>query len=176
MNLAAAPNSSAADTIYWSNSAKTLAPGVNTALNKSCRPLATGWPIADNWCNANAKLMASVILSFLGVFAPSVNRSSTMVDRAITSSLLAKFAKLSQHLNSVEIIAEGVVVFYFATAITTYLVHGLLKDTENQLKAPHAISRLTISSKMISVYIWALIGAEIGGVLVLFYGVVIGIL
>jgi hypothetical protein len=32
-----------------------------------------------------------VILGFLGGFAPSANRSSTMVDLAIASSLLAKF-------------------------------------------------------------------------------------
>ncbi|MFQ3200929.1 MAG: hypothetical protein ACI9SK_001659 [Zhongshania sp.] len=95
---------------------------------------------------------------------------------AFAAILLAKFAEVSQLSNRVEIISVGVVVFYFATAITTYFVHGLLKDTENQLKAPHAMGQLTISSKVISLYMWSLIAAEIGGFLVLFYGVLIAIL
>jgi hypothetical protein len=44
--------------------------------------------------------------------------------------LVGKVCKLSQHSNRVEIIAEGGVVLYFATAITKYLVHDLLKDTK----------------------------------------------
>jgi hypothetical protein len=147
MNPAAAPNSSAADTTYWSISPKALAPDVNTALNKSCRPVATGWPITDNWCNANTKPVASVILGFHGGFALSENRSSTMVDLAIAGSLWAKFAELSQRSNRVEIIAVGVVALYCAAAITTYLAHDLLKDTEDQLEAPHAMGQLTISSR-----------------------------
>jgi hypothetical protein len=95
---------------------------------------------------------------------------------AFAAILLAKFAEVSQLSNRVEIISVGVVVFYFATAITTYFVHGLLKDTENQLKAPHAMGQLTISSKVILLYMWSLIAAEIGGFLVLFYGVLIAIL
>ncbi|MFT7405472.1 hypothetical protein [Zhongshania sp.] len=94
---------------------------------------------------------------------------------AFAAILLAKFAEVSQLSNRVELIAVGVVVFYFATAITTYLVHGLLKDTDNQLKSPHAMGQLTISSRMISLYMWTLIAAEIGGFLVLFYGVLIAI-
>lgn len=95
---------------------------------------------------------------------------------AFAAILLAKFAEVSQLSNRVELISVGVVVFYFATAITTYLVHGLLKDTDNQLKSPHAMGQLTISSRMISLYMWTLIAAEIGGFLVLFYGVLIAIL
>tara|TARA_R110001592_G_scaffold61158_3_gene186172 strand:+ start:2942 stop:3382 length:441 start_codon:yes stop_codon:yes gene_type:complete len=95
---------------------------------------------------------------------------------AFAAILLAKFAEVSQLSNRVELISVGVVVFYFATAITTYLVHGLLKDTDNQLKSPHAMGQLTISSRIISLYMWTLIAAEIGGFLVLFYGVFIAIL
>ncbi|MFT5887381.1 MAG: hypothetical protein ACI9BO_000187 [Zhongshania sp.] len=95
---------------------------------------------------------------------------------AFAAILLANFAEVSQLSNTVELISVGVVVFYFATAITTYLVHGLLKDTENQLKAPHAMGQLKISSKVISFYMWTLIAAEIGGFLVLFYGVLTAIL
>lgn len=95
---------------------------------------------------------------------------------AFAAILLAKFAEVSQLSNMVEVISVGVVVFYFATAITTYFVHGLLKDTDNQLKPPHAVGQVTISSKVISLYMWTLIAAEIGGFLVLFYGVLIAIL
>jgi hypothetical protein len=107
MNSTIAPNSSAAGAIHWLISTETLAPAVNTALNKSCRPLTTGWLITDNGCHTNTKPMASVILGFRVSFAASVNRSSTMADLANFSSLLAKFTELSQRSNRLEIISVG---------------------------------------------------------------------
>lgn len=91
---------------------------------------------------------------------------------AFASVLLAKFAEVSQLPDIVEALAVSLVVVYFATAIITYMVHGLLQDTENQLKPPYKIGKLKIAKQMISVYMGTLILAEIGGFLVLFYGVI----
>jgi hypothetical protein len=95
---------------------------------------------------------------------------------AFAAILLVKFAEVSQLPNKIELFAVGAVVFYFATAITTYFVHGLLKDTENQLKPPHGIGKFKLPSSAISLYMWLLIAGEIGGFLVLFYGVLIAVL
>ncbi len=92
---------------------------------------------------------------------------------AFAAILLAKFAELSQLDNTLELIAVAAVVFYFATAIATYFIHGLLQDTDNQLQPPHAMGNKTVSSGAIAVYMWTLIAAEIGGFLVLFYGVLV---
>ena len=101
------------------------------------------------------------------------HRASLMY--AFAAILLAKFVEVSQLGNTVELIAVGVVLFYFATAIFTYFVHGLLKDTDNQLKTPHHLGNTTVQPVFMAMMMWSLIVAEVGGFLVLFYGVVIAI-
>ena len=66
-------------------------------------------------------------------------------------------------------------LFYFATAILTYFVHGLLRDTDNQLQPPFRFGRLNLAGAAIGLLMWTLIIAETGGFLVLFYGVLIAI-
>lgn len=94
---------------------------------------------------------------------------------AFAALLLAKFAEISQLSATLELFAVGAVVLYFAIAISTYFIHGLLRDTENQLKAPHSIGTLKLPPVVISLQMWTLIAAEIGGFLILFYGVLIAI-
>ncbi len=95
---------------------------------------------------------------------------------AFAAILLVKFAEVSQLPNHIELFSVGAVVFYFATAIIAYFIHGLLKDTENQLKPPHTVGTIQLPSGAIALYMWMLIAAEIGGFLVLFYGVLIEVL
>ena len=78
-------------------------------------------------------------------------------------------------LIEVELIATALVLFYFATAIFTYFVHGLLRDTDNQLQPPFRIGRRNLPGAAIGLLMWTLIIAETGGFLVLFYGVLIAI-
>jgi len=85
--------------------------------------------------------------------------------------LLAKFAEVSQLPELVELIAMALIMFYFATAILTYFIHGLLQDTENQLKPPFVLGKREMPGGFISIQMWMLIAGEIGGFLVLFYGV-----
>lgn len=94
---------------------------------------------------------------------------------AFAAVLLARFAEISQLPNRIELVAMALVLFYFASAIMTYMVHGFLQDTDNQLKPPFSIGKLKLSGGMIALHMWMLIVAEIGGFLVLFYGVLIEI-
>ncbi|RLQ20846.1 hypothetical protein DWB85_15740 [Seongchinamella sediminis] len=77
--------------------------------------------------------------------------------------LIANFVQISRLSDIVELVATGLLITYFALAILSYMVQGLLQKTDNQL--------LHITPA-ISWFMWSLIAAEIGGFLVLFYGVV----
>ena len=75
--------------------------------------------------------------------------------------LIAVFVELSSWSCTVNLIAAFVPIFFFATAIATYQLHGLRKDTDNQLREPVAGT---------GPYMVALIVGEIGGFAVLFAG------
>ena len=95
---------------------------------------------------------------------------------AFACLLLAHFARisvLSDLLNSVAVIAQ---IIFFAAAVFFYVVHGWLKDTDNQLRKPHRLGKGTVPGAMMVTFMWALIVGEIGGFLVLFYGVIQGVL
>lgn len=102
------------------------------------------------------------------------HRASLMY--AFAAILLAKFVEVSQLPGMVELIAVSAVLVYFASAIVTYFIHGLLQDTDNQLKPPFHVGKMKISSSAITLHMWMLIVAEVAGFLVLFYGVVIAVL
>lgn len=102
------------------------------------------------------------------------HRASLMY--AFAAILLAKFVEVSQLPGMVELIAVSAVLVYFASAIITYFIHGLLQDTDNQLKPPFHVGKMKISSSAIALHMWMLIVAEVAGFLVLFYGVVIAVL
>ncbi len=77
--------------------------------------------------------------------------------------LLAVLVELSAWPTAVNLVAVLVVVGFFLAAIASYVVHGMLEDTDNQLAHPvrgtHA-------------FMWALIVGEIGGTAVLTAGFV----
>lgn len=89
--------------------------------------------------------------------------------------LLAKFAEVSQLPATLEWWAVLMPVIYFGYAILTYVIHGALKDTDNQLRQPFRMGGMILPSAFISVSMWSLVVAEIGGFLVLFYGVVLAV-
>lgn len=94
---------------------------------------------------------------------------------AFASILLLKFLEISQLPDMLELVAVAAALFYFATAILTYAIHGFLKDTDNQLRAPFNLGKNVMPKASITIYMWMLIAAEIGGFLVLFYGVLVEI-
>jgi type III secretory pathway component EscU len=102
------------------------------------------------------------------------HRSSLLY--AFAAILLAKFVEISQLPSMVETVAVSAVLLYFASAIFTFFIDGLLQDTDNQLKPPFHVGKASISSKLISVHMWMLIAAEVLGFLVLFYGVIVALI
>ncbi|MET9338080.1 hypothetical protein [Nonomuraea sp. NPDC003804] len=77
--------------------------------------------------------------------------------------LLAAFVELSDWPSSVDLMAAGVMIFFFVAAIGTYVYHGWRRDTDNQLRHP---------VRGTSAFMVSLIVGEIGGFAVLLAGFV----
>lgn len=92
---------------------------------------------------------------------------------AFACILLLKFVEISQLPAALELAAVCALVLYFGAAILSYLVHGLLQDTDNQLRRPFRLGKRSVPASAMSVFMWTLVVAEIGGFLVLFYGVLL---
>lgn len=84
--------------------------------------------------------------------------------------VLVHFAQLSKWSSSVNFMGVAVAVFFFATAEGTYIIHGLLRDTDNQLASPHKLGKATLPGVLVHGYMLLLIVGEIGGFLVVFTG------
>ena len=89
---------------------------------------------------------------------------------ASSSLILAALAYFSVWSAPINFYAVLLNVIYFALAIGTYVIHGLLKDTDNQLRQPHRLGKLTLHAALIQLFMWSLIAAELGGTLVLLLG------
>ena len=89
---------------------------------------------------------------------------------AFACLVLAEFARLSAWPPGVNLAAVAVPVAFFAAAVATYAVHGVLRDTDNQLRRPHHLGRHSVQGGVISLFIYALMIGEIGGFLVLLTG------
>ena len=67
-------------------------------------------------------------------------------------------------------------LLFFASAILAYMVHGWLRDTDNQLRRPHKLGRSEVPPILIQAYMLALIVGEVGGFCVLLYGFLVQVL
>ncbi|MEO1273305.1 MAG: hypothetical protein AAFX99_34915 [Myxococcota bacterium] len=81
--------------------------------------------------------------------------------------LLVELSRLSPTMETTAVIAQ---VGFFAFAITTYVVHGVLRDTDNQLKRPYTLGPLKLPSPLMVGAMVALMVGEIGGFGVLLWG------
>ena len=102
------------------------------------------------------------------------HRASLMYSFA--ALLLARFAEISELSEGVEWWAVLFPLVYFAYAILLYIIHGALKDTENQLRPPFTMGSLVLPPAFVGLSMWSLVIAEIGGFLVLFYGVLVALI
>lgn len=102
-----------------------------------------------------------------------VHRASLMY--AFASLVVWKFAEVSSLGGGVELAAVVAIEGYFGLAILTYWVHALLKDTDNQLRAPFRLGSSVLPRPVIQAFMWSLIAAEVGGFAVLFYGAGLGL-
>ncbi len=75
-----------------------------------------------------------------------------------------------------EALEAGIVltlVLFFALAQGTYILHGLLRDTDNQLARPHRLGAHAWPSWMITLFMLTLITVEVTGFLILFIAAVV---
>ena len=89
--------------------------------------------------------------------------------------VVAVFAGLSVWPDRVNVVASALPLLFFALAIGSYIVHGVLRDTDNQMAKPHRLGRGELHPSMMVGFMWALMAAEIGGFAVLFAGTLRGL-
>ena len=56
---------------------------------------------------------------------------------------------------------------FFALAIATYVIHGILRDTDNRLRRPHRLGRRKLPTWATGLFMGLLIAGEVVGTLVL---------
>ncbi|PPD25663.1 MAG: hypothetical protein CTY21_14110 [Methylomonas sp.] len=94
----------------------------------------------------------------------------TSLQYAFACVVLFLLATNSAWSEQVNWYATVVPILFFASAVFTYWLHGVLKDTDNQLAQPHRLGGGTVPRGVIKVYMLALIAGEIGGTAVLLAG------
>ncbi len=99
------------------------------------------------------------------------HRASLMYSFAAV--VLAQLAAASAFSDRVNTVAAVSALSFFAFAILSYLIHGILQDTDNQLRRPHRLGATTLPGWLMALSMWLLIVAEVGGALVLGAGAMI---
>ena len=102
------------------------------------------------------------------VYVDIAHRAAFMY--AFSCMLMERFAELSKWPDWVNTWAMAVAVGFFASAISTYILHGFLRDTDNQLAVPHTLGKGTMPRGLVLGYMVALTVGEIGGFAVIFSG------
>ena len=102
------------------------------------------------------------------VYVDIAHRAALMYSFA--ALLLAVFAGASAWSDAVNLIAAALPLAFFAFAIGGYVLHGVLRDTDNQFLKPHRLGPATLHPAAMAGFMWALMAAEIGGFAVLFAG------
>ncbi|GAB16613.1 hypothetical protein GOEFS_008_00220 [Gordonia effusa NBRC 100432] len=93
------------------------------------------------------------------VYVDIAHRAALMY--AFATALIAIFVQLSAWSTTLNLIAAGVLVFFFVAAIASYCLHGALRDTDNQFATP---------TPGTTPFMYALIVGEIGAFAVLLAG------
>lgn len=92
---------------------------------------------------------------------------------AFACLVLERFAQVSLLDEQINFWAVAASVLFYALAVGSYVLHGLLKDTKNQLRRPHQMGPITLPAIFMIAFMTMLIIAEVGGFGVLFYGYLI---
>ncbi|MBQ0833024.1 hypothetical protein [Marinobacter sp.] len=119
------------------------------------------------WCMANSPKAAAPR------YVDIAHRSSLMYSFAAV--LLGWFAHHSVHPSWLNTLGAIGALGFFGLAIGTYIIHGFLRDTSNQLRKPHRLGAMTLPSWIVHSFMVALIMAEVGGSLILGSGAMISI-
>jgi hypothetical protein len=143
-----------------------LAPGPTLALLGSGGFLIAGlltgvWKYQHMWRSEEAEAP---------FYVDTAHRASLLY--AFAALVIYEFATFSPYTATVTLAAVGVPLFFFAAAVASYVVHGLLRDTDNQFREPHLLGRYELPPWVLNGAMWLLIVGEIGGFGVLFVGFV----
>jgi len=84
--------------------------------------------------------------------------------------LLGQLVARSAWSARTNLIAAAVLVAFFAASVLGYIVHGALRDTDNQLARPHRLGRGTVSNASMVAFMLALIVGEIASATVILVG------
>jgi hypothetical protein len=104
------------------------------------------------------------------VYVDICHRAALMY--AFACLVLAEFARSSAWSDSINTVAVIVPMAFFASAVLIYGVHGVLRDTDNQMRRPHRLGKRHVHGRVLSAYIYLLISGELGGFIVLLSGFV----
>ncbi len=102
------------------------------------------------------------------VYVDIAHRSSLLY--AFAAILLGQFAAVSRFSEQVNAWAALIALTFFGLAILSYVIHGLLQDTDNQFQRPHKLGNQTLPGLLFGLFMAALVLGEIGGALTLGVG------
>jgi hypothetical protein len=105
-------------------------------------------------------------------YVDTAHRASLMY--AFACAVLAQLCAESAWSNATNLAAAVVLVALFVVTIAGYIVHGALRDTDNQFRVPHQLGARTIPTRAMTAFMGVLIAGEVGGVAVLLAGFVRG--
>ena len=103
------------------------------------------------------------------VYVDVAHRASLMY--AFASLVLLQFVELSPYCETWTLVFAAAPQLFFALAIGTYVIHGVLRDTDNQLRRPHRLGKGTVPGWATTAFMVSLIVAEVGGAAALVGGV-----
>lgn len=101
-------------------------------------------------------------------YVDTAHRASLLY--AFACVLLAELSRRSAWRDATNLGASIVLVWFFAASVLTYVVHGALRDTDNQLRRPHRVGRWTVPAPAIVAFMVALSVAEISSFAIVFAG------
>jgi hypothetical protein len=103
-------------------------------------------------------------------YVDTAHRAALMY--AFAALVIAEFTKLTGFSDLRNTWLVGIQMYFFANAILFYIIHGVLKDTDNQLRVPHVLGKGTVPQPMMTAFMWFLIVGELGGFATMFGGFV----
>ena len=80
--------------------------------------------------------------------------------------------KVTRYFLWLQLAAVISVIGFFAFGLSSYVVHGILRDTDNQFARPHKLGRAELPPAMMFASMVLLIAGELGGFAVLFWGAI----
>ncbi len=101
-------------------------------------------------------------------YVDTAHRASLLY--AFACALLGELCSRSAWSNTTNLVAAIAVIAFFALAVLGYIVHGVLDDTDNQLRKPHRLGKGTVPPGQVLGFMFALMAVELGGFAVIFAG------